>query len=73
MSETRKLNLIFATDADTTFTVSLDNPVENPDTEEVMLAMEAIAMKGVLMDNKGNEAIGAYSATVVTTEKEILF
>lgn len=69
----RKLNLTFATDADTTFRLSVANPIENPDAEEVMLSMESMAMKGVLMDSKGNEAIGAYAAQVVTTTTELLF
>lgn len=69
----RKLQLIFATEDDSTFTITLNNPIENPDTEEVMLTMESIAMKGVMQDSKGNAAIGAYGAKLVTTETEVLF
>lgn len=73
MAQTKRLSLVFATDAETTFSISLDNPNESLRAEQVMMKMEAIVEKGVLMDAKGNDAIGAHSAAIISTEKTILF
>ena len=73
MAVTKKLSLVFATDAETTFTISLDAPNESLRAEQVMMKMEGIVEKGVLMDAKGNEAIGAHSAAMISTEKTVLF
>jgi hypothetical protein len=59
------LELSFLTEEGKTARISIDNPEEPVDTEQVKLAMEEIIEAGVFIDSEGNPYAAAKEAKLI--------
>lgn len=63
----KKLNMKWMTDADTSVNLSINDPLDDLDGETVDSSMNVILAQNVLQDGKGNNASVAVSASIVET------
>ena len=70
---THELELVFGTDVNTEFTVTITDCVENPDGEAVSTVMDTIIGEQVLTDNAGNLATIAKAAYQIDTTRKTIF
>ena len=70
---THELELVFGTDVNTDFTVTVTDCVENPDAEAVSTAMDAMIEQQVLTDNAGNPGTYSKAAYQIDTTKKTIF
>ena len=70
---THELELVFGTDVNTEFTVTVTDCVENPDGEAVSTVMDTIIGEQVLTDNAGNPASIAKAAYQLDKTRKTIF
>ena len=63
----KKLNMKWMTDADTSVNLSINDPLDDLDGETVDSSMNVILAQNVLQDGKGNNASVAVSESIVET------
>ena len=70
---THELELVFGTDVNTEFTVTITDCVANPDGEAVSTVMDTIISEQVLTDNAGNPASIAKAAYQLDKTRKTIF